>query len=134
MPLRNTGRLMASIEGTAAGNELTVSSSRIGAAVQNFGATIVPVNVKFLTIPRTLEAKRVGSPLNFPNELHPIINSNGQSGVMVDEDDVVQYVMLKKAVIPKREFIGFSDETINTVMEIVMDKAIHYGNPAGGSP
>lgn len=127
-PLRDTDRLMGSIDTRSEDNAITVLTNRIGAGVQNYGATIVPVNVKFLTIPMTLKARRSGGARKFDGILHPVIAKDRQSGVLIDEDDVVQYFLTKKSVIPQREFLGFSAETQSIILEILAD---HYFRASG---
>ncbi len=132
-PLRNTGRLMASIEGTVEGNDtITVFTARIGAGLMNFGGVIVPKNVQFLTIPATLEAKRAGGARLFPDQLFPRINKGRTGGVLVDGDGIVQYYLTKKATIPQREFLGFSDETQTDILGIIADHILaDWMDPSG---
>jgi phage gpG-like protein len=124
VPLRDTDRLMAATTSEAEGTEISVMNNRRQAALQNFGGTIVPVNVNFLTIPNTLEAKRAGGARLFPEPLFPRINEARTGGALVDAEGIVQYWLTKKSVIPKREFIGFSEETVNIILEIVCDKVL----------
>lgn len=130
--LENTGRLKASIQATAEGNELHVHTNRIGAGAMNFGATIVPINVSWLTIPATIEAKRAGGARDFPGKLKFMIFTE-RYGHAIDSEGVVQYVLLKKVTIPKREFLGFSGETQEAVLNMVADKFGEYALNGGST-
>lgn len=120
-PLRNTGRLMASLDTVIEGDTIVLFTNRIGAGLQNYGGVIVPKRAKFLTIPATLEAKRAGGARLFPQQLFPRINKAKTGGVLIDGEGIVQYYLTKKTTITAREFLGFSDETQTEILGILMD-------------
>lgn len=105
-PLLDTGVMRASITGRETDSMIEVGTTSPQARVHQFGATIVPRKSKYLAIPRTREAKAAGSPRNMQG-LSSRIGNRG--GVMVDERGTVQFLLLKKAVIPPRPFLGFSE-------------------------
>jgi phage gpG-like protein len=86
MPLRDTGVLMNANSSVIDGAKLTVFNNLDYARLQNSGGTIVPVRGKFLTIPATREAKRTGSPRQFPRPLRAIVFKGGMSGLLVEKN------------------------------------------------
>lgn len=125
-PLRDTDRMMAATFATSEGSSVTVLNNRRQAMLQHHGGVIVPVNVTFLTIPATVEAKRAGGASMFPGTLVPRINSERTGGVMIDENEVVQYYLTKRSVIPPRPFIGFSAQTQEIILDIVAERVGSY--------
>lgn len=136
-PLRDTGLLMASVSAKATRTELIVGSNLAYAGVHQYGATIVPVRAKWLTIPITKKAKRAGSPRRFQGVLHPRINRAGTGGVMVEIDangiGVVHFVMTKRVVVPARPFLGFSKDFLKRAEQILVDIATKHLNLTGQS-
>lgn len=74
-------------------------------AIHEFGGIIVPKNAKFLTIPLTETARNAEGARNFPGKLHPVINASGQSGVLLDENDVAQFALTKRVDMPARPYL-----------------------------
>lgn len=88
------------------------------AAMQEFGGTVVPKNVKFLAIPLTSAARQYVSPRDFPGKLSPRIS--GEGGVLVDENGEAQYALAKRAVIPAHPYMRPAlDENESVVIEEV---------------
>jgi len=131
-PLRDRGVLMASVTADSAPGAIRERGAdflRYGtnieyAVTHQYGATIVPKQAKFLTIPATIEAARAGSPLNFPRHLTPKISRDKDSGVMVDDDGEIQYYMTREVRIPPRPFLGFSDRLANKIV-LILDDWLH---------
>ena len=98
--------------------ELDIGTNLEYAAMQEFGGTVVPKKAKFLAIPATGGAEAVGSPLNFPGELHAVIT--GTSGVMIDESGTVQYVLTRSAVIPAHPYMrpAFDEQGDNALDKV----------------
>lgn len=118
-PLRDTGVLMASITAKVDRTGVTVGTTHPGAALQNAGGTVRPKRGKFLAIPLTREAKRAGSPrrMKGTKEL-PLFarwNASGQP--------VGHFLLVRKAVIPKREFVGVSKEAERAIGQVLLDAA-----------
>jgi len=138
MPLRDRGILMASVTSTAGEKhveEITRTTLEMGtaldyAAVHQDGGTIYPKKGKFLAVPRTIEAYRAGSPRRFPRPLSFAVGKKG--GVMFEikqtgrgkskkAQRINHYMLLLKAVIPQREFLGFSQQLQDRIEEIIAD-------------
>lgn len=135
-PLRNFGFLMASVQAKATQNDMTVSSNLIYAGLHQFGGMVRPKKGKFLAIPATKEASRAGGARRFRRPLHPIINRRGTGGVLLDENDVVQYYLTKEVKVPARPFLGFSKAVIGEIGELLSEVAMRqftFGR-APGSP
>ena len=106
-PLRDRGLLLASITSTVKGMVAVAGTNRVGAALHQHGGTVRPVKRKWLTIPLTKKAARSGGATRFPGELSPRINKKGTAGVLVDEQDVAQFALVKSVRVPARRFVGF---------------------------
>lgn len=127
VPLRDTGRLMASITASSNGDTIQVGTNRGQARLMHFGGVVRPVKGKYLAIPKTPEAKRAGSPTRFRGELRPLLGKKG--GVMVGPLPnpkyralgllPVQFILTKESKIPPRPFVGFSRETCAEVLKMV---------------
>lgn len=136
-PLRDTGLLLASITGGAhslnrvSGNTVIVGTNRVGARLHQYGGTVTPKRGKFLAIPATKEAARVGSPRRFPRPLAPVIGRRG--GVLLDKrNDTVQFYLAKRVVVPARPFLGMGQRLRDKVAQIVRD---YFAAPlTGDSP
>ena len=123
--LNDTGKLIDSIEAKPEDlTTLAIGSDEKQAGLQQYGGTIRPVNATFLAIPLTEEAARAESPRNFPGELVACISQSGRGGVLVPvEGGEPVYALTKGPVtIPARPFLGFSEESVEVVMNAVGDK------------
>lgn len=140
VPLRDTGMLMASVTSNGSknhvdreeGTALVFGTNAVQANLQNYGGTVYPKN-KFLTIPVSLEAKRAGSPLRFPNAEKRLKWGVGKKGGIVyevltpkqqkskkkpgvnsiyskvDGDDVmIHFFAVTSVTVPARPFLGIS--------------------------
>lgn len=149
-PLRDKGLLLASISGGAnhveryAADSVTVGTNRPGAALHQAGGVVVPKQAKWLAIPATREAARVGSPRNFPRPLAFIFGKRG--GVAVERPasvkrglppkggpklkaGVVQYYFTKKVTVPARVFLGAGQRLVKKLDTIAAD---FWGRMFGG--
>lgn len=126
-PLLDTGLLMGSLNATFDGDTLTLRANGPGAAAHNFGATIRPVNAKFLAIPVTREARKVTGPRAFPRDLFFIKRKAGPGGSLAERvakgkkkgQVLVHYLLRDHVEVPRREFLGFSRETLEAMGEII---------------
>jgi len=135
LPLRDNGFLLASIQARATQNDLTVSSNLAYAGLHQFGGTIRPKKGKFLTIPATKEAKRYPA-RRFRTPLHAVVNRRGTAGVLLDDNDVVQYYLVKKVTVPARPFLGFSKNFIDYTAMLLGEVALRqiaFGQPRGAA-
>lgn len=142
-PLRDTGILMASVTANGAkdhvdreeGSTLVFGTSAVQANLMQYGGTVYPRN-KFLTIPVSIEAKRAGSPLRFPdadNRLQWIVGKEG--GIVCEkltpkqqkskkkpginsiyskvkgEDVIIHFYAVTSVTVPARPFLGISQKT-----------------------
>jgi phage gpG-like protein len=136
-PLNRTGGLARSITGTASGSTLTIQTDYPGARLNNYGGTIVPVNAHFLCIPKTPKAEAAKSPRNYEGKLVPRVNREKTRGVLLAEGIEasqprserdgwhVAFVMTVGPVeVPAREFMGFSDETVDEIGHAVADHVL----------
>lgn len=126
--LQDKGLLAASCTATVVGNVIELKASHPGANVHQYGATIVPKRGKFLAIPITREAKRIGSPRQnkFPRPLFVIrsprsicLAERGSGGKIV-----VHYVLRTRVVIPPRPYVGFSQKTLKKVDAVLADRTM----------
>lgn len=142
-PLRDTGILMASITANGPdhverieGQSLIFGTKAIQAGLHQYGGTQLPKN-KFLTIPVSIEALRVQSPLRFPNadkRLHWAV-SDEKGGIIYEpldaqnknhkkkkginsiytkvgkKDVIIHFFAVTHVVIPARPFLGISEAT-----------------------
>lgn len=113
-PLRDTGALLASLGGGSGhvrrvgGNSLVIGTNLDYAATHQYGATILPAKGKYLSIPLTAAAKKAGGAAQYPGQLVGRYGKVG--GVLLDaQSGEKQYALAKKAVIPARPFVGFSE-------------------------
>jgi len=111
-------------DGGKAVGTLTFHSNH--AMIQEMGGVIKPVSAQFLAIPQNDSARKVGSPRNYPDELHFV--GSGSGGVLMDSGNVVIYVLTKAVTIPPRPFLRPAmDEhqaDIEKAMGAVLEKAI----------
>lgn len=137
--LLDKGLLRASVACTSEGDTLTLQTNRIGARLLHFGGVVVPVNAQYLCIPATLDAKRAGSPRDFPGALTPIINKARTGGVLIGTAGVdvkpkriespmvqVQYYMTKKVTIPPRRFCGFPAYVVTEILLETRDSMYEF--------
>jgi phage gpG-like protein len=135
-PLRDTGMLMASLQGRADSGSIVIGTNRIGAAVHQYGAKIVPVNAKYLTIPTTAESRRAGSPRNY-GDLVPRVNRARTRGVLLAPGSCgdsrwdrpggwhVAFILTTgPLVIPARPFVGFSTDTQEEILDIATEHVV----------
>lgn len=125
VPLRDQGLLAASISASVTERELIVQASHPGAAVHQFGAEIRPKG-KYLAIPQTKEAKRIGSARLFPRSLffvacksatgNGLLCERGQGGKLI-----IQYFLTKGVNVPARPYLGFSEKTLNKMQRLLAD-------------
>lgn len=142
-PLRDTGILMASITANGPdhidrveGQSLIFGTKAINGPIHQYGGTILPKN-KYLTIPVSIEALRVQSPLRFPNADQRLIwaVSEEKGGIVCElldsnnknhkkkkginsiyttlrgKDVIIHFFAVTKVVIPARPFLGISQAT-----------------------
>lgn len=153
LPLRDNGLLLGSMTQKSTASEITVGTNLAYAGVHQWGATITPKRGRFLAIPLTKEAKRAGSPRNFPRPLTAIIGKNG--GVLIEtppprpkkpkgstavtagktkkkpppaKPPVAQYALVKRVKIPARPFLGLSAKLLDQVERLIADEAIRAMN------
>lgn len=126
-PLRDTGRLMASITGRSDRTSVTVGSAHPGAAIQNFGGVIRPKRAKFLSIPLTKEAARAGSPRRMKGTPRTPLFAKLVGGKMVGH-----FLLVKKVTVPKREFMGLSKQGERAVAAILTDAAVRQWQAGRG--
>lgn len=140
-PLRDTGALMASIQGRSDQHGAYVGTNVQSAALHQLGGVIRPKRGKYLAIPITKEAKRAGRARRFPRPLTPIIGRGGRSGVLVELPRVkgkgkakarrsggsrpgtVHYVLVRSVTVPARPFLGFGKQLIARIERMILDEA-----------
>jgi phage gpG-like protein len=119
-PLQDRGLLLGSLTAGGTGHverttaeELVWGTNLEYASTHQGGATIKPVKGKALAIPLTPEAYRAGSPRQFGRPLVLLWKKGSSSGVLVETrkraEPVRQYLLVPKAVIPARPFLGWND-------------------------
>lgn len=128
LPLRDRGLLAASLSASVTPVGLALKASQKGANVHQFGATLTAKNAKYLAIPVTKEASRAGSPRkNFPRPLF-VLRANGQlylaetvtKGKKKKSAVVVHYALKKSVKVPARPFVGFSQETLQRMTNVLL--------------
>jgi phage gpG-like protein len=89
-------------------HEVWVFSNMIYAAIHEFGGTIVPVKAKFLAIPLGDVEKNVGSPSNWPGELHfvPVLGPGNAGGYLMDAQGNLHYRLVKKVTIAAKPWMA----------------------------
>ncbi len=135
-PLVDSGNLVRTIAGEARGSQLILWTGHKAAFLHQYGDTIVPVNAHYLCIPKTAAAKYAKSPRNYPGDLHPRTNKERTRGVLLAEGDDpdqparedgmhVAYILTTgPVVIPAREFLGYSVETVGFILGLVAERVI----------
>jgi hypothetical protein len=139
LPLRDQGLLIASLAAgpnhveSVSETEIVVGTNRPGASLLNRGGVVEPVAAKWLCIPLTIEARRAGSPLNFPGKLRPRFGRVG--GVMLDDSGTAHYAMTKRTVHPMRQFVGAGLRLLGKLRAVIADWWTDGGattSPGGG--
>jgi phage gpG-like protein len=100
--LIDTGALVNSISVSVktASKSVWIFSNMVYAAIHEFGGTIYPTNAKHLSVPLTATARDIGSPRNFPGELHM------QGHTLADADGEPQYALVSAVEIPAEPYLG----------------------------
>jgi hypothetical protein len=98
--LIDTGALVNSVSVLVRGAEVWIYSGLVYAAIQEVGGHIAPVNGKYLTIPLTSAAKKIGGARNWPGKLHK------QGMTLADEQGIPQYALSTGVDIPARPWLA----------------------------
>lgn len=117
-PLRDTGVLMASITGRHTATEVIVGTTHPGAALHNFGGTVVPKRTKFLALALSAQAKRAGSPRRMSGTPNMPLFARKVGGRMVGH-----FLLVKRVVVPRREFMGLSAQGIGAITAALAERA-----------
>jgi phage gpG-like protein len=98
------------------------------AALQNYGGTVRPVSASNLSLPATVEARRAGSPRNFPKDLHwlPVVHGDATSTGWLAEITghgknriITRHYLLKSSVdIPARRFFPNDEEAAQDTIKV----------------
>jgi phage gpG-like protein len=132
-PLLDRGILRANLAAVATADDLTLVSRVPGSRVHQWGATIVPVNKKFLAIPMTKQALYAGSPLNFPGlffvpgglaSRDNVQGRRGKYGTRVSQKVTLHYRLVKKVVVPARPYLGLSKEATELISYAIARQAM----------
>jgi phage gpG-like protein len=126
-PLRDTGRLMASIAGRVEPGRVVWFTARPGAALQNEGGTVVPRKGKFLAIPLTRQAQRAGSPRKMRGTPGAPLFARRVNGRLVGH-----FLLVKKAVVPARPFMGLSEAARAAIASAAAEAAARRWRAGGG--
>lgn len=118
-PLLDTGRLMASITGTATAKEIVIGTNHPGAALHNFGGTVKPKNGKYLAIPLTAQAKAAKSPRRMLGNARMPVFARSVNGVLVGH-----FLLVKQVKVPQREFMGLSDQALSAIGSAIVADAV----------
>lgn len=126
-PLLDKGLLQASLSALVTEDSITLRANSPGAAIQQFGGTIVPKSAKALTIPITAEAQRAGSPRRFPRVLF-IPRGKDYLAESVGKGKrsklVVHYLLRASVTVTARPYLGISAATTQTINEVVADNCV----------
>lgn len=100
------------------------------AMLQEFGGVVKPINAKFLAIPATDMARKIGSPRNYSAKLHFLGSASG--GVLMDASGTVIYALKKAVTVPPRPYLSpaideHKDE-IQAAMGAVINRAFEEAN------
>lgn len=125
IPLQDQGLLQASVGARTIGQTLQLFASHPGAAIHQYGGDILPRRGKFLTIPQTREAKRIGSPGRgrFPRPLFAWTSKLG-SRFLAERTErglVIQYQLVERVHIHKRPYLGYSERTLVRIDRVLTD-------------
>lgn len=161
-PLIDQGFLRASLEGGAnhvervEGSTLYVGTNRVGSSLMQDGGTVVAASGRALSIPMTPEAARAGSPRSFPRKLFLMWftksgglfevaetmrkkrSKSGSSSRVADKKPLtMQYLLVKKVVVPARPFVGFGAKLVDRLVKFAngyFRRALGGEAPTGGQP
>lgn len=135
-PLRNFDILMASVTAPGATGNVDLTTDRFTewgsnldyAGIHQLGGVITPKTAKMLAIPATAEAYYAGSPRNFgEGRLDFRWGKGGRGGVAVEKRpgmaEVVHFYFARKVTIPKREFLGITEEMADDYADIAAEHA-----------
>lgn len=142
-PLRDNGLLMASV--SARGGEGNISqvtdtlmewgTNLDYAAIHQEGGTIYPKTAKALAVPFSKEAYKYDSPREFPGDLNVVWPRGRTSGFLVESKtkqkkdgtekkgskDLIHWLLLPKADIPARPYLGWNEPLIDRCQKILGD-------------
>jgi phage gpG-like protein len=132
-PLWDTGALVRSVSSAGtdhveniSGATLTIGTNMEDAALHQYGGTIVLTQAQWLTIPITQKAKSAGGAKNFPGKLSFVPFGRGKAALRESRQPrgkrkgggtkpITHYILVKKVVVPAREFLGFSDVVLKQI-------------------
>ncbi len=119
-PLRNFGLLMASYVSEFGRDYWKVGTNEKHARAHHYGATIIPFNVKWLTIPITKTAVYAGKARN-QSGLHFRKRKDSDKAGLYDADGVCHWILVKRVVIPARRQVGVSDELMERWLPVLVE-------------
>lgn len=121
LPLLDSGLLRASVFGYGTATGAAVATNMPYAALHEYGGTVRPVTSKYLAIPLTREAKRVGSPRRFPVKLkfRPIRGRVARGALYAAKVD--HYLLVTEAVVPARPFLAPSPAALAAIDDLIAD-------------
>lgn len=126
-PLRDTGRLMASIQATVQGPEFTQGTNLEYAALHQYGGTVTPKKAKMLTIPLTREAVTAGSARAMSGLF--IFRSKSGNLFLAERKEkrgkaaglTLHWLLKDSVTITARPFLGFGERLLSKVDAIFLD-------------
>lgn len=160
LPLRDTGQLLASINGRGTDEGILIGTNREDANLHQFGGVVRPVNAKYLAIPLTVVAKRAGSPRRFPgNPKWRFIPTRTGGWLMLAANPlsrskqrqiytrrfskkeltaaqrraitaIPQYVLVNEVTVPARPFLGFSQSVMDDIHKLLDERTRQLLNEA----
>lgn len=122
--LEQTGHLAASIQNVVVGNVIHVGSGKVYARIHQEGGEIKAKDAKFLHIPLNELARREGPRRLYERGMYQ--RAGKEKGVAVldiDGDIIPMFALVKQVTIPKRPYLGLSEEDKDIVRDIVADYA-----------
>ena len=117
-PLMDTGRLMNSVTGRADATGVTVGTAHPAAALMQYGGVVRPKKARHLAIPLTKEAARAGSPRRMKGSAKVPLFAKRVGGRWVGH-----WLLVKKATVPARPFLGVSKEAALAVAAVLAGAA-----------
>lgn len=129
LPLRDTGGLMASIQARLTPGGIEVGTVKQGAALHQYGGTVVPKTARLLAIPLSKEAVRVAGPRQFPRPLHIERKKGSRSAVLAEEgkgkrQGKAHYALVPRVKVPARPFLGLSKEWQGRLAKVVAEALV----------
>ena len=115
-------------------DSVTITTNRVYANAQNFGAVIRPKNAKYLAIPLNRQAARAGSARRWwdqNKDKNPFIVRGDKGGAYIayakkykrkDDKLIFMFRLLTSVTIPQRRFLGFGNSQVFEVTEFVMNR------------